>query len=53
MTCLPVGLRHPREHDEPATVPLVVAGSLVIVRNAPDDDTVARRTKQERATTRI
>ena len=33
--------------------PLAVGGSLVIVRNAPDDATVERRVQQERATARL
>ena len=34
-------------------VPLAVGGSLVIVRNAPDEATVERRVQQERATARL
>ena len=33
--------------------PLAVGGSLVLVRNAPDDATVERRVQQERATARL
>jgi uncharacterized protein (TIGR03089 family) len=34
-------------------VPLVQGGSVVYVRNAPDDDVIARRMSQERATVRL
>lgn len=34
-------------------VPLVAGGSIVYVRNAPDDDVIARRMSQERATVRL
>lgn len=33
--------------------PLAVAGSLVLVRNAPDDATIERRAQQERTTARL
>jgi uncharacterized protein (TIGR03089 family) len=43
----------PSDWIDTLLLPLAVGGSIVYVRNAPDDELVARRMQQERATTRI
>ena len=43
----------PADWIDTLLVPLVVGGSIVYVRNAPDDELVARRMQQERATVRV
>jgi uncharacterized protein (TIGR03089 family) len=43
----------PSEWMDTLLVPLIIGGSIVYVRNAPDDELVARRMQQERATIRI
>ncbi len=43
----------PSEWIDTLLLPLAVGGSIVYVRNAPDDELVARRMQQERAAVRV